>query len=39
MNPAPSKYSIFQIYLSKNRKNSIFYKDTSLKNRIKEGAG
>ncbi len=39
MNPAPSKYSIFQIYLSKNRENNIFYKDISLKNRIKEGAG
>ncbi len=39
MNPAPSKYSIFQIYLSKNRKNDIFYKNVPFKNRTKEGAG
>jgi len=39
MNPAPSKYSIFHIYLSKNKKNNGFYKDRPSENRIKEGAG
>jgi hypothetical protein len=37
MNPAPSKYSISQIYVSND--NNIFYNYTSFKIGITEGAG
>jgi predicted GIY-YIG superfamily endonuclease len=40
MNPAPSKYSVYHVYLLKNRKNnSLYIGYTNEKIEQKEGAG